>query len=413
MKKLLNIEINTINLYKSSVFTKLLVVALSFINSIIINRYLGVELRGEYTTILNYASLLQLFLNLGIGNAYPALKRKNNDDAKTLIVSIIFIQMAIFLLISGILIKVVDVDIKYVILIAIVSSLENEVSFIALIENVLKKNIVLLINSIIYSSILLAIFFVSKGNLYLILLIEVISHVLISSSIIIKFKLYNINTCYINFKYMKKIFSLGIPIMLMNLLIFCNYHIDIIILNWFSIDYYWIGLYGTAVSLGNMLWIVPDAFKDILYFRSAKKDNIEEIIISITYNIFLCFGIIIGFIFLGKWFLTFMYGVEYANAYPLVLIIFFGTLPMIFYKLIHPIYISNGKLGVVVRILLVSVVINVIANLITIPIWGVTGAAISSVASYSICGIIFLMIFRKDYNVNIVNIVIKSKRQIK
>ena len=48
---------------KSSLIIKIIAVMLSFINTIIINRFLGVELRGEYTFILNSANLVHLILN--------------------------------------------------------------------------------------------------------------------------------------------------------------------------------------------------------------------------------------------------------------------------------------------------------------------------------------------------------------
>ena len=69
-------EKSVVALYGKTVSYKLICVIIGFLNSILINRCLGVALRGEYTTITNWASLLQLVLNLGIGTAYPAFKRR-------------------------------------------------------------------------------------------------------------------------------------------------------------------------------------------------------------------------------------------------------------------------------------------------------------------------------------------------
>ena len=46
-----------IGLYGKTVVYKLICVVVGFLNSILINRCLGVALRGEYTTIINWASM--------------------------------------------------------------------------------------------------------------------------------------------------------------------------------------------------------------------------------------------------------------------------------------------------------------------------------------------------------------------
>ena len=67
---------------KSSLIIKIIAVMLSFINTIIINRFLGVELRGEYTFILNSANLVHLILNLGIGYSYSYFCKEKYENVK-------------------------------------------------------------------------------------------------------------------------------------------------------------------------------------------------------------------------------------------------------------------------------------------------------------------------------------------
>ena len=67
--------------FHSPVSIRILTVGLNFIANVLINRSLGLVLKGQYTTILNYANFLQLFLNLGICYAYPLLKK--TEDRKS------------------------------------------------------------------------------------------------------------------------------------------------------------------------------------------------------------------------------------------------------------------------------------------------------------------------------------------
>ncbi|KRE57653.1 lipid II flippase MurJ [Paenibacillus sp. Soil750] len=395
----------TVRLFHTSILTKLLIVSIGVINSVLINRYLGVELRGEYTTTLNIANLLQLILNLGIGSIYPAFKRKNIENVKDMFFALIIFQFIIYLIIFLALITFVEVNFKYELIITIVSIVETQIISLAIVEDVVKKNKTQIFTSLIYTILLFIVFLLAKSSLNTLLIIVIFNQLFFIMMIVYKFKLYSISINLISKELIKDVLRLGMPSMIMNLLIFCNYNIDILILHVMTKDYYAIGLYGTAVTLANMLWIVPDAFKDILFNRSAKKDNVDEIVVSIIFNIFLCFLIIIVFVFIGKQFLIFMYGNEYADAFHLVLILFSGIFTMILYKLIHPIYISNGKPNSVVKILLISVVLNVICNVLLIPVLGTVGSAVSTVLSYSICGVIFLMKFKKDFNVNFINII--------
>ena len=140
---------------------------------------------------------------------------------------------------------------------------------------------------------------------------------------------------------------------------------------------------------------------EIMYNRAAKKDNPKEVILAILCNMTICIIVLIGFIFLGKWFLNTMYGSDFIASYPLVLTLFIGTLPMVLYKLIHPIYIANGRTKTVVTLLAIAVLINIIGDVVLIPEFKGMGAAVSSVISYMICGVIFFVKFKVDYHVSL------------
>ena len=66
----------------------------------------------------------------------------------------------------------------------------------------------------------------------------------------------------------------------------------------------------------------------------------------------------------------------------------------IFYKMVYSRNISNGKRVINLIFLGASAMVNFIGNLFLIPIYGIWGAAIMSVVSYSLCGISFLIYFQ-------------------
>ncbi len=389
-----------VNMYGTSITYKLLCVAISFLNSILINRCLGVALRGEYTTITTLASLFQLFMNLGIGTAYPAFKRRYPDESKTIFTTLVFCVSAFYLIVLVSIFPILDNSYRYATIIAFLMTIENLLIFVAIVEDVSKRNKINCVTLIIYTIILTAILIFSKYNLHAVLLAVAFNHVMLCCCFVGLFKVSKIRIKSLNKKILVELFSIALPAMFMNFLMYLNYHADVLFLKYLTDDNISVGLYGTAVTLGNMLWIIPDAFKEILYNRAARKDNPGEVIIAIICNILLCVVVITGFVFLGQWFLKTMYGEDFIGSYSLALMLFIGTIPMIFYKLIHPIYIANGKTKTVVLLLLIAVVSNCIGNIILIPDYKAMGAAIASVISYAVCGVAFLIKFVKDYKIS-------------
>lgn len=394
-------EKSVVAIYGKIVSYKLICVVIGFLNSILINRCLGVALRGEYTTITNWASLLQLFLNLGIGTAYPAFKRRYPEQGKIIFSTLTLVVAIFYLVVAVVLFPFVSTSTRFIIAIALLTTVENLLIFIAIVEDVSKRNAINIVTSCIHTGVLCLVFFFFRKNLFLVLAAIIFDHLVLCCSFVYLYRLKEINFNLITKKLLKEILIIAIPAMLMNMLMYLNYHADVLFLSEITKNNVEVGLYGTAVTLGNMLWIVPDAFKDILYNRAAKKDNPDEVIIAIICNFLLCIVILIGFVILGKWFLNFMYGQEFVAAYPLVLMLFVGTLPMVLYKLIHPIYIANGKTKVVVILLAIAVASNFVGNLILIPKFEGMGAATASVISYSICGVAFYLKFTKDYSVKV------------
>ena len=358
-------------------------------------------LRGKYTTIINMASLIQLFLNLGIGNSYARFKRKKLSLSKNFFSTIMYLQLIIYLVLMIPIFFMTDGDGKYIIIISILCVVENQVVSISIVEDIVKKNKLFLLTNIVYLLLLVINYFFYNHNFNALMLVVIINYIIVILTLVLKFKLISFNVKLINKEKIIKLLKISIPIMLMNMLMYVNYHADVLFLKFMTNDYYSIGLYGTAVTLGNMLWIIPDAFKDIIYNRSARKDNANEIFVAILINILFCIIILIGFVVFGKLFLRIMYGQDFVNAYYLVITLFIGTIPMILYKLIHPLYISNGKVKIVVLFLLFAALINIVGNLVLIPIYGAFGAAISSVLSYALCGLAFFIKFKKDYKVSI------------
>lgn len=391
------------SIYRTAAISKVLVIAMTFVSSALINRCLGATLKGEYAYINNWVSIIVPILSWGIGQTYSTYKRKYGTEE----VLNTFVSLTIFQAICSFLIGIVTYFIglnRYVYVsffLATGSILRTNLLYIAAIEDVKKRDFMNIIYKAIYLFIVTLLFILNVKSLNIMLLLLVVDETITVIGTFIKYKF------KIKIKLSKnkdinliKIYKLGFISMLMYLMMTLNYNIDVIFLkNMMNSEV--VGIYSVAVQLSNMLWLLPDAFKDVMTFKTSKEDSINEIILVTKYCLYLSLVILILFIIGGKYFIYIVYGKEFIESYAVTAILLFGSLSMILYKIIHPLYIAKGKQWVVLEILFVSVIINAILNILLIPKIGMIGSALASICSYTICGYVFLKKFCKEYNVNI------------
>lgn len=399
------------NEYIISIISKLVLISLSFLNSILINRYLGVELRGEYAFIVNTSNIFTIIIGFNIASAYPYFRKNYGDNIVKRFVNIIFLQTGLYLLGTIILSFFIQKDIViYIIALCVTLQFSNQLDFISIILDVNKRNKIMIASAITNTSILLLFYFLIDVKLIYIISSLVLYNALRVMLYIHGYKLWpsRIERSTLSFIKIIKYSSFS---MIISLFTIFNYNIDVIILKMY-VDNRDIGLYSVGVTLATMMWIIPDAFKDVLFNKTAKNDSIKAIILSIKVNIYISLLIIIGFVFFGKYFISVFYGIEYSDAYYVSTILLLGTIPMIFFKLINTLYQAIGKQKYSFIILLCSVLINVIVSFLIIPLVGIIGAAVATVGSYMVCGIIMFLSFAKKYRIDLKSIVFFSSNEI-
>lgn len=388
-----------IHLYNSAISLRLLTICCAFLTNIFINRILGISLKGQYTAIYAYANLGQMVFSFGICYSYVTLKEKMKNDAKTILCTIIWIQ----LLIGGVITLIsilLNKSLFWIILISVVLICDNQFAFLAIIDDILKRNKILVGISFLNIILLGCVFLLSINNLNIILFCLFIKMLVEIVCISIQFDYFIFSIKIINMAIIKIIFKIGIPTAFLAVLISCNYNIDIFLLDIMKCDDIQIGVYGVAYTLSNMLWLLPDAFKELVYHKSANSFSEKYIIGLVIFNVLICIFICVGFALLGKVFLYIIYGKEYVQAFSATIVLFIGVIPMIAFKLIHPIYVNLGKSLMIIKLLVVSIICNIIFSCLLIPRYEAVGAAVASVISYIVCSLLFLYKFMTDYSIN-------------
>lgn len=390
------------SIYRMAAVSKILVIAMTFISSALINRCLGTALKGEYAYINNWVSIIVPILSWGIGQTYSTYKRKcGTKEVLDTFVTLTILQ-ALCAFIIGLITYFIGFN-KYVYISFLLSSgsiLRTNLLYIAAIEDIKKRDFMNIIYKSIYLFIVTIVFLLNIKSLNLMLILLVVDEAITVIGTFIKYK-FKIKFTLSKNKEIRivKIYKLGFISMLMYLMMTLNYNIDVIFLKNMTTSEI-VGIYSVAVQLSNMLWLLPDAFKDVMTFKTSKEDSIKEIVLVTKYCLYLAFIILILFIIGGKLFIYIAYGKEFIDSYGVTAILLFGSLSMVLYKIIHPLYIAKGKQWIILKILFASTIINVILNILLIPRIGMLGSALASVCSYTTCGYVFLRKFCEEYNIN-------------
>ncbi len=397
--------------FKFAIISKVFIAILGILSTVFINRALGPSLKGEYTYLLNMINFFVLFLNLGIYQSYPNFKRKNIDELKTKYLNIVSFQALIyFLIFLLIIIFVIDSTFKVVFMLLPLYILTHQLSFILLVEKPNLKQLSSIFSEIFYLVSLLLTFIFAERTIYFVFLILFIKVAIQFIILILLFKI-KLNPLKINLKLLKKSIKFGFIPMLTSVMIFLIYRMDIFILELF-VTYAEIGIYSVGVSLASMTWLFTDAFKEVLFSKTSKKDSISEVKFSIKINFYFSILILFVFIIFGQFIINFLYGIEFIGAYVILLIILVGNIPMTFFKVTITLFLAQGKIKLNFILMLIPIVLGLFLYFILIPLYGIIGSALSACISLFICGLLFLKFFTKFEGVKIVDLFSIKREEI-
>ena len=398
------------NPYIHTIGTKIIIVALGLANSILINRYLGATLKGYYSYVMNIVVLAAIFLNMGVYQGYSSFKKEKIPHVSEKFVQFFKWQLIFNYIITIIAFFIISIDYKYFLLLIPLHVMAKQMDFLCVIENIHIRNISKIITTVVHTaSLFIIFFFLPDANLlfiFLMLLLQLIVDIgtKISMLEISFFK----SKVKFDMDLLIRAVKTGILPLFTILLITSNYNIDIFILKDLA-AYEDVGIYSLAVNLGGQLWLIPDAFKDVLFGKNAKKNDIKAIVEAIKFNFVFSLLMVFFFVIFGHMVIDFLYDDEFIRAYMPLVIIIGGNVSMIFYKFIYTLFIADGKRGTSVIIFVLAVLINIGLNFLLIPIMNINGAALASFVSYTFCGISFLIVFMTKYKVKFSEFIFRKK----
>ncbi len=396
IKKLKNI-IN--NEYIFSVVAKVVGVVTGLIYTILYRRYFGTELTGEGAVILNQGTMISLILCLGIYQAYPYFRKMGQKTPEVLYQEYIDRVMGLFLVYAGICALLyffapLNQDLRTAFVLVPLMVAIKELNYVVLIERPKLRNTASILLNLADIVLVLILFIAVKPSFTMICLFLILKE---GIYFIIAFQNLKVPVWKLRptLKGIGPYIRFGIIPMITVILMEVNYKVDVLMLDG-KVAKAEIGVYSLGVQLAERLWLIPDALKDILLSKLAKGKGAEEAARVTRISLALMVVCVLVAVALGRPFINLLFGTAYSGAYEIMLVILASVISMVFYKMIYSYNVANGKRVVNMVILGVAAALNVLLNWILIPPMGIYGAAVASLASYTICGAAFLIYFQRE-----------------
>ncbi len=402
----------TDNDYVFTIFTKVMAVFIGLIASSYSNRFLGPQLKGELGRISSMLSIVAVTANFGLYQPYPYYKRMKEPDVTDKFLRIFLLQFLCYTVL-GIMGTVVfhSFELTAVCLLAPIQVLANQLSFMMMVEDVKFKNAIFFTARITNTLITVLAFYTMDKTIIVALALVVVGDIITVVMSLWRMKKLP-NPFKADLRFAAKIVPFGIVSMITTLMLTLNYRVDTLMMGYmFNVPDVEIGFYTLGVSLSEYGWLIPDAFREVLFSRTAKDDAIDEVTMSMKVNFYLTLLMIAGILILGRPVIALLAGKAYLPSYPVTVLLMAGIIPMSYFKIIGTLLLAQGKKGVYLGMLTGSVVVNILCNLFTIPLWGKMGAALSSVISYSLAGGLFLVYYLHTYHIPFKNVFLFSKEE--
>jgi O-antigen/teichoic acid export membrane protein len=266
----------------------------------------------------------------------------------------------------------------------------------AAIVTVIASLLLLVFYTIIYFS-------VSKNNQLLFFVIAGLS-VLIIQSVINLYFIFRLKAGY-SFIYLYKMRELkplwvfSSWIFITNTIQFLSYKMDVWFLQYYHQNTSIIGVYTLAVSLAQMVWLLPKVYSDILTTESAIDNTIVAKVKSSAHKMLLVslFQGVIGFI-LSIFLVPILFGSDFNNTYSYIYILLLGIIPMSGAMCLSAYFAGIKRIDINFTGTLIGFLVCLVLDIVLIPTYAALGACWATVASYCVTSGYYYWRFYTMYN---------------
>ena len=388
------------NILTSGSFRLLIMIA-SFFTSFMSARYLGVEIKGEYSYLLTMTSFAWAILDMGVYRSIPYLVRKYPDK----IHEVYSYSLCLFLLESillglvglgfiGFWSKFLSFELNQtstLLLVAIITTSKFGMQLQSLqvgMNRIWDLSIARFLSSIFTVILLLiALLFISDVNKLTFMLAIILGSQLMMIGYILGSTKLGPITIHIDPALLKIIYTYGFRVFVSSILVTFLIRADIILIKR-ALDYSQVGIYSIAANIIDVLQIASNTVGSLLLVKLADSVTIEEKW-DIMRRIIFVFTIVLSvanvcFIIFGKLLLGLFFGMDFIPVYGVYLWLIPASFSLSFGSLFNNYLNSKGFPIISVVFPAIALLLNISLNLLMIPVYGIYGAALATSIAYTL-----------------------------
>lgn len=397
MKKSTFLKTSSVN-----IVLKFAAVGMVFLFQALLSKTVSVESYSIYAKFTMYSGYMSLLMSFGMTSSLIYISKTKNDFIKNYLGVFLF-YLFVGLIAIGIVALTNNENLFYT-LVVIFSILMNLVgislSFYQFQKDFTKYAIFGFYQSLSVISVLFFIKIFNLTDMIGVLKIYIATHLLFFIIL-----LFNIYLNYIGSFFLKPVlkikdFVYGLKTVGLMLLAQFIYITDFVMVDYFlestSLAYYFV-----ALILSKIIFIMADTVGNIVFtlYTQANRDeknDVDQNVYLVSSLLFLIsLVVLVGFIFIGKSFLIFVYKDAYVNAYLPTIILIASTQGMIIYKFLSRKLAAENSWKILYSVVLFAAILNVVLNIILIPKYGMEGAAVSSFFAYWVCGVSLVFLHKE------------------
>lgn len=184
--------------------------------------------------------------------------------------------------------------------------------------------------------------------------------------------------------YLKDAYQYGGKLYTGFMLNFLSRRFNLILINLFMSPIM-VGFFGLASSLSEKVWLIADAIGTVLFpkIASAKDNEKKKVFTPLIFKTTLLIVVVICvFLYaLGEWLIVFLYSPSFFESVRPFRFLLLGVVAASGWRILENDLRGREKPGLITCIMAVSLVVNILLNILLIPRYGMMGAAWASVVS--------------------------------
>ena len=390
----------------------------SLATGVITARLLGPEGRGELYLVIQFATYASIFLTFGLGSSYQYHLSKKICSHITVVAHMIvqlFISLMLVCIIYYYSPEITSIfqwtnlerSVQFMASIAIMTNIAilfSSYILVAMPQGVKINSIIGVITSLIYlMALLILVWLLDLGSIGAVTayVLSLIARLVPIISIIMKGIWSNLKFQWLGPS--RVLFKYGLASFLSNLMISSVMRIDVFILGSMA-GAGAVGIYSVAVAFAELALMLPSALGTSLFTHlpsSTLSDQRKIVAMSSRIIIFLTLLIGLVLAIISYPLVIMLMGDKFSDAIIPLCLLVPGLIAMSVNYVFSNYFAANGQPLLGAACFGCGLLVNVVINILLIPVLKIEGAAIASSVSYVVISMIFLIILKCQYGFNI------------